>query len=58
MDKELREETILEPGPVTILVGDHKDEPGIITRKTGYRCYEVLTLAGHSHVYLVNQIRV
>jgi len=39
-----------------ILEGDHKGEPGVIIRKTGYRCYEVLTLAGHSHVYLVNQV--
>jgi len=50
------QEVILHEGPVTILAGDHKDEPGIITHKTGYKAYEVLTLAGHTHVYRTDEL--
>ncbi len=36
---------------VTILVGDHKGEPGVVVATKGENAIEVLTLAGHTHVY-------
>ena len=41
----------------TILAGDHKGEVGVIIRKTGFKAWEVLTLAGHSHVYSNAQLK-
>lgn len=42
---------------VVILVGDHKNETGLVIRHTGQNAWEVLTLAGHTHVYTGGQTR-
>ena len=36
---------------VMILEGDHKGESGIVVAVKGENAVEVLTLAGHTHVY-------
>ncbi len=42
---------------VVILLGEHKNETGLVMRFTGQNSWEVLTLAGHTHVYSSGQVR-
>ncbi|KKN14183.1 hypothetical protein LCGC14_0998920 [marine sediment metagenome] len=48
----------LEAGSgVVILLGEHKKETGLVIRHTGQNAWEILTLAGHTHVYSGGQVR-
>ncbi len=48
----------LETGSgVVILLGDHRNETGLVLRHTGQNAWEVLTLSGHTHVYSGGQVR-
>ena len=42
---------------VKILTGDHKDEPGVIVNVLENDIYNVLTLAGHIHLFKASDLR-
>lgn len=43
---------------VTILVGDHKDETGVVVNRTGGDAWVVLTLEGDYHTYGADEMRM
>ena len=42
---------------VTILVGHHKDETGLVVNRTGGDAWVVLTLEGDYHTYKTDELR-